>query len=518
MGRRKIEIQPITHERNRSVTFLKRKNGLFKKAYELGVLCSVDVAVIIFEERPGHHVKLYQYGSSDIHDIVQRHIRHDGEKDTRGPPDFSGNSNSKLDDIAGDDDEDVDDDDDVPVRSKRRHDGKLKPPPDMVTGGMDYASHHRNVSIPQPPPLSLHGISGQSSGGGASLPISNDRGMPRDMNKRSTRLSLHPGHSRSPSDDLNPNTGPYSYHANQSSGPFTRGGQYSHHPSQHHQQHHSSNPQYQPFFPVSSHTSPPPSFIPLQSDFPRGPGSRGGGGGGGPGFGLPPRSTSSNPTQYENPGMYSGMVRNQSQGSSQPTGPGGGAGGGGDLFAAFLDADEQSRHQSQAQQGSGFVGLDWPVHGGGGGGAGSTAPSGPSSSVSNPSAGSSAGPDAPGGGNGNWLDFLSGNNPNAASAQSGRESMSWERGGGPSGPGGGDHGHRGDITDMFGASERGRAGSGAGGGGIGPGSPMVVGISGAKRSKGDDDVGGGPGGILASPASVNGRGGDGKKDGMKDGG
>lgn len=28
--------------------FKQRKNGLFKKAYELGVLCSVDVAVIIF--------------------------------------------------------------------------------------------------------------------------------------------------------------------------------------------------------------------------------------------------------------------------------------------------------------------------------------------------------------------------------------------------------------------------------------------------------------------------------------
>ncbi|KAJ7735086.1 hypothetical protein DFH07DRAFT_724897, partial [Mycena maculata] len=92
MGRRKIEIQPITHERNRSVTFLKacRKNGLFKKAYELGVLCSVDVAVIIFEERPGHHHKLYQYCSGDIRDIVGRHVQYDGERDTRGPADFSG--------------------------------------------------------------------------------------------------------------------------------------------------------------------------------------------------------------------------------------------------------------------------------------------------------------------------------------------------------------------------------------------------------------------------------------------
>ncbi|EHL02312.1 putative Transcription factor SMP1 [Glarea lozoyensis 74030] len=48
MGRRKIEIKAIKDDRNRSVTFLKRKGGLFKKAHELSVLCSVDVAVIIF--------------------------------------------------------------------------------------------------------------------------------------------------------------------------------------------------------------------------------------------------------------------------------------------------------------------------------------------------------------------------------------------------------------------------------------------------------------------------------------
>ncbi|PVG02516.1 SRF-like protein [Serendipita vermifera] len=71
MGRRKIEIQPITHERNRSVTFLKRKNGLFKKAYELGVLCSVDVAVIIFNPA-GTANKLFEYCSGDLDSIVRR--------------------------------------------------------------------------------------------------------------------------------------------------------------------------------------------------------------------------------------------------------------------------------------------------------------------------------------------------------------------------------------------------------------------------------------------------------------
>ncbi|KAI0057400.1 SRF-like protein, partial [Artomyces pyxidatus] len=92
MGRRKIEIQPITNERNRSVTFLKagRKTGLFKKAYELGVLCSVDVAVIIFERRHGHADKLYQYCSGDVDSIVQRHLEFNGDRDTRTPHDFSG--------------------------------------------------------------------------------------------------------------------------------------------------------------------------------------------------------------------------------------------------------------------------------------------------------------------------------------------------------------------------------------------------------------------------------------------
>lgn len=50
-------------------TFLKRKGGLFKKAHELSVLCSVDVAVIIF----GSNKKLYEYSSCDISEVLQRY-------------------------------------------------------------------------------------------------------------------------------------------------------------------------------------------------------------------------------------------------------------------------------------------------------------------------------------------------------------------------------------------------------------------------------------------------------------
>lgn len=50
-------------------TFLKRKGGLFKKAHELSVLCSVDVAVIIF----GNNKKLYEYSSGDMQDIMTRY-------------------------------------------------------------------------------------------------------------------------------------------------------------------------------------------------------------------------------------------------------------------------------------------------------------------------------------------------------------------------------------------------------------------------------------------------------------
>ncbi|KAF5389526.1 hypothetical protein D9757_004221 [Collybiopsis confluens] len=106
-----------------------RKYGLFKKAYELGVLCSVDVAVIIFEEKPGHHAKLYQYCSSDVHDIVQRHLRHDGEKESRGPADFSGLGvpGTKFENFGDVDEEEMEEEEDLRRGVKRRNDALIKP-------------------------------------------------------------------------------------------------------------------------------------------------------------------------------------------------------------------------------------------------------------------------------------------------------------------------------------------------------------------------------------------------------
>ncbi|VFQ62313.1 unnamed protein product [Cuscuta campestris] len=48
MGRVKLEIKKIENTTNRQVTYSKRRNGLIKKAYELSVLCEIDVALIMF--------------------------------------------------------------------------------------------------------------------------------------------------------------------------------------------------------------------------------------------------------------------------------------------------------------------------------------------------------------------------------------------------------------------------------------------------------------------------------------
>ncbi|KAG5971023.1 hypothetical protein E4U55_001344 [Claviceps digitariae] len=114
MGRRKIEIKAIKDDRNRSVTFLKRKGGLFKKAHELSVLCSVDVAVFIF----GNNKKLYEYSSVDMRELINRYQYHGGQSEHKGPEDFSG----------GNDDDEDEDGDGTPPRGPDSIEHQMMPP------------------------------------------------------------------------------------------------------------------------------------------------------------------------------------------------------------------------------------------------------------------------------------------------------------------------------------------------------------------------------------------------------
>ncbi|NXH17877.1 MEF2A factor, partial [Bucco capensis] len=79
MGRKKIQITRITDERNRQVTFTKRKFGLMKKAYELSVLCDCEIALIIFNSSN----KLFQYASTDMDKVLLKYTEYNEPHESR---------------------------------------------------------------------------------------------------------------------------------------------------------------------------------------------------------------------------------------------------------------------------------------------------------------------------------------------------------------------------------------------------------------------------------------------------
>ncbi|CAN1224607.1 Agamous-like MADS-box protein AGL104 [Linum grandiflorum] len=79
MGRVKLQIKRIENITNRQVTFSKRRNGLIKKAYELAILCDIDIALIMFS--PSGRLSHFS-GKRRIEDVIARYINlpdHDRE-------------------------------------------------------------------------------------------------------------------------------------------------------------------------------------------------------------------------------------------------------------------------------------------------------------------------------------------------------------------------------------------------------------------------------------------------------
>nr|XP_018684255.1 PREDICTED: agamous-like MADS-box protein AGL9 homolog isoform X1 [Musa acuminata subsp. malaccensis] len=70
MGRGKVELKRIENKVNRQVSFAKRRNGLLKKAYELSLLCDVEVALVIFSSRG----RLFEFcSSSSVLKTIERY-------------------------------------------------------------------------------------------------------------------------------------------------------------------------------------------------------------------------------------------------------------------------------------------------------------------------------------------------------------------------------------------------------------------------------------------------------------
>ncbi|KAL6661728.1 hypothetical protein ACP70R_001112 [Stipagrostis hirtigluma subsp. patula] len=71
MGRVKLPIRRIENNTNRQVTFSKRRNGLVKKAYELSVLCDIDVALLMFS--PSGRLSHFS-GRRGVEDVILRYM------------------------------------------------------------------------------------------------------------------------------------------------------------------------------------------------------------------------------------------------------------------------------------------------------------------------------------------------------------------------------------------------------------------------------------------------------------
>ncbi|XP_047425680.1 myocyte enhancer factor 2ca isoform X2 [Mugil cephalus] len=165
MGRKKIQIARIMDERNRHVTFTKRKFGLMKKAYELSVLCDCEIALIIFNSTN----KLFQYASTDMDKVLLKYTEYNEPHESRTNSDIVDTLRKKG--LNGCDSPDIEADDSA-GQSPESDDKyrKINEDIDLMINrqrlcGLPPSSYDMGVSIPGGSPSGLL-YSHQGLGGG----------------------------------------------------------------------------------------------------------------------------------------------------------------------------------------------------------------------------------------------------------------------------------------------------------------------------------------------------------------
>lgn len=82
MVRQRIQIKKIDNVTARQVTFSKRRRGLIKKAHELSTLCDAEIGLVVFSSTG----KLFEYSSSRMTQVIQRHTLHVDNQDKVDQP------------------------------------------------------------------------------------------------------------------------------------------------------------------------------------------------------------------------------------------------------------------------------------------------------------------------------------------------------------------------------------------------------------------------------------------------
>ncbi|XP_026152572.1 myocyte-specific enhancer factor 2C-like isoform X1 [Mastacembelus armatus] len=176
MGRKKIQIARIMDERNRHVTFTKRKFGLMKKAYELSVLCDCEIALIIFNSTN----KLFQYASTDMDKVLLKYTEYNEPHESRTNSDIVDTLRKKG--LNGCDSPDIEADDSAgqSPESEERY-RKINEDIDLMINrqricqGLPPSNYDMGVSIPGSSPSGLlysHPGIGGGLGNHSLLPIS----------------------------------------------------------------------------------------------------------------------------------------------------------------------------------------------------------------------------------------------------------------------------------------------------------------------------------------------------------
>ncbi|KAG0023618.1 myocyte enhancer factor [Entomortierella chlamydospora] len=152
MGRKKIQIKTIMDERNRQVTFQKRRFGLMKKAMELSVLCDCQIGLIIFNSNN----KLVQYSSHDIDSILLRYTEYNDSCETYTNKEFLSATDNKDDD---------DEEDGMSGGGDDRSIMSVTPQPQSMKPMIHHTPGHATLQTPSshppslshtPPPMQTH--------------------------------------------------------------------------------------------------------------------------------------------------------------------------------------------------------------------------------------------------------------------------------------------------------------------------------------------------------------------------